>query len=55
VLNAGDEIKAMKLLMLHCIASSLYRFIAPGAQPEEGIEISFKMKGIVIVFGLSKL
>jgi hypothetical protein len=26
--NAGEEIRAMKLLTLHCIASSLYRYIA---------------------------
>jgi hypothetical protein len=30
--NAGKEIEAMKRLTLHRIASSLHRFIAPGAQ-----------------------
>ncbi len=30
--NAGKEIEAMKCLMFHRIASSLYRFIASGAQ-----------------------
>jgi hypothetical protein len=30
--NAGKEIEAMKRLMLHCVASSLYRFIAFVAQ-----------------------
>jgi hypothetical protein len=32
VFNAGKEIEAMKRLTLHLIASSLHRFIAPGAQ-----------------------
>jgi hypothetical protein len=31
-LNAGKEIEAMKGLTFHCIASSLYRFIASFAQ-----------------------
>jgi hypothetical protein len=30
--NAGKEIEAMKRLTLHCIASSLHRFIAFVAQ-----------------------
>jgi hypothetical protein len=30
--NAGKEIEVMKHLTLHRIASSFYRFIAPGAQ-----------------------
>jgi hypothetical protein len=30
--NAGKEIEGMKRLTLHCIASSLHRFITPGAQ-----------------------
>jgi hypothetical protein len=32
VFNSGKEIEAMKHLTLHCIASSLYRFITSVAQ-----------------------
>ncbi len=37
--NAGKEIKAMKRLTLHRIASSLLRFIAPSAQLWVGVQI----------------